>query len=101
MKKIFTGLALIASTTLFGQITLLEENFDASTLPATWTVIDNDGNTVDEQVQEYTEAWIYKEDPINAGNGTASSTSFFRPVDRAEDRKSTRLTPVTSASRMP
>lgn len=84
MKKIFTGLALIASTTLFGQITLLEENFDASTLPATWTVIDNDGNTVDEQVQEYTEAWIYKEDPINAGNGTASSTSFFSPVDRAD-----------------
>jgi|SRR5690554_2622861 len=84
MKNIFTGLAIIISTTLFGQVSILEENFDATSLPATWTTIDNDGHTVDNAVQEYTSAWIYKEDPLNAGNGTASSTSFFSPVDRAD-----------------
>lgn len=84
MKKFLVGFILIFSSTLFAQVTILEENFDNTTLPAQWKVIDNDGYTVDEAVQEYTEAWIYKEDPDNAGNGTASSTSFFSPVDRAD-----------------
>jgi hypothetical protein len=84
MKNIFTGLALIASATLLGQVTILEENFDMTSLPAAWSIIDNDGNTVDNAVQEYSSAWIYKEDPINSGNGTASSTSYFSPVDRAD-----------------
>ena len=84
MKNILTGLAVIVSATLFGQVTILEENFDATSLPSTWTIIDNDGNTVDADVQEYTAAWIYKEDPLNVGNGTASSTSYFSPLDRAD-----------------
>ncbi|HLV41277.1 MAG TPA: choice-of-anchor J domain-containing protein [Brumimicrobium sp.] len=84
MKNIFTGLAIIASATLFGQVTILEENFDSISLPTDWTVIDNDGFTVENSVQEYTSAWISKEDPLNAGNRTASSTSFFSPVNRAD-----------------
>lgn len=84
MKNIFIGFALFFSVTLFGQVTILEENFDNTTLPAQWTVINNDGNTVAPSVQEYTEAWIYKEDPLNPGNGTVSSTSYFSPVDRAD-----------------
>lgn len=84
MKKIFTVLAVIASSTLFGQVTIFEENFDATTIPASFTIIDNDGHTVDSDVQEYTNAWIYKEDPTDPSNGTASSTSYFSPVDRAD-----------------
>ncbi|HLW29507.1 MAG TPA: choice-of-anchor J domain-containing protein [Brumimicrobium sp.] len=84
MKNIFTGLVIIVSTTLFGQVTILEENFDGTSLPSTWTTIDNDGHTLGQTVQEYTSAWIHKEDPLNPGNGTASSTSFFDPVDRAD-----------------
>lgn len=84
MKNFLIGFGLIFSSTLFAQVTILEENFDNTTLPAQWTIIDNDGYTVAPAVQEYTAAWIYKEDPINAGNGTVSSTSFFSPVDRAD-----------------
>ena len=84
MKKFLIGSVLLYCTSLFGQVTLLDENFDNSTLPAQWTIIDNDGFTVDTAVQEYTEAWIYKEDPLNPGNGTVSSTSYFSPVDRAD-----------------
>lgn len=84
MKNILTGLAIIVSVTLFGQVTILEENFAATSLPTSWTIINNDGKTVDNAVQEYTAAWIYKEDPLNAGNGTASSTSSFSPVSRAD-----------------
>lgn len=84
MRNIFIGFILLLSSTLFGQDTILEENFDNSVLPVQWKTVDNDGYTVDNSVQEYTEAWIYKEDPKNSGNGTASSTSYFSPVDRAD-----------------
>lgn len=84
MKKFFIGFILFLSSTVFSQVTILEENFDNTTLPSLWTIIDNDGYTVDTAVQEYTAAWIYKEDPLNVGNGTVSSTSFFSPVDRAD-----------------
>src|SRR5690554_6543390 len=84
MKFVFTGLMIFSSVLLFAQVTLLEENFDGSTFPNDFSIIDNDGNTVNSEVQEYTEAWILKEDPTDASNGTASSTSLFEPVDRAD-----------------
>jgi hypothetical protein len=75
---------IFSSLSALSQVSILEENFDAQSLPAGWTIIDNDGNTPAESVSEYTEAWIYKEDPIVAGNGTFSSTSYFDPIDRAD-----------------
>lgn len=84
MKLLFSFSVLALSFTSFTQVDILVENFDATTLPSGWEVVDNDGNTPDQAVSEYTEAWIYKEDPINAGNGTVSSTSYFDPVDRAD-----------------
>jgi hypothetical protein len=84
MKLLFTFTVLTLSFSLFSQVDILVENFDATSLPAGWSVIDNDGNTPDASVDEYTDAWIYKEDPLNVGNGTFSSTSYFDPVDRAD-----------------
>lgn len=84
MKLLFTFVVLVLSFDSFCQVDILVENFDATTLPAGWETVDNDGNTPDQSVSEYTEAWIYKEDPINTGNGTISSTSYFDPVDRAD-----------------
>jgi hypothetical protein len=84
MKHIITFFAVLASSALFGQVTILEENFDAAVFPNSWSIIDNDGNTVDSDVQEYTNAWILKDDIMDATNGTASSTSYFSPVDRAD-----------------
>lgn len=84
MKLLFAFSFLTLSLNSFCQVDILVENFDATTLPSGWSVVDNDGNTPDEAVDEYTEAWIYKEDPFDANNGTFSSTSFFDPVDRAD-----------------
>lgn len=84
MKVLLTVTIFALSFFSVCQVDILEENFDATTLPADWTIVDNDGNTPDDAVSEYTDAWIYKEDPLNAGNGTFSSTSFFDPVDRAD-----------------
>lgn len=84
MRYIFTGLTLVLSTLLFCQITILEENFDDETFPSQWTMVDNDGHTVDPSVSEYTDAWIITEDPKDLTNGVVSSTSYFTPVDRAD-----------------
>ncbi|PKR80269.1 hypothetical protein CW751_10465 [Brumimicrobium salinarum] len=84
MRTVLLGFLFLLGANLTAQVSILEENFDNGNIPATWSVIDNDGNAVDASVQEYDKAWIYKEDPINVGNGTASSTSFFDPIDRAD-----------------
>lgn len=84
MKYIFTSLIFTLSISLYGQITILEENFDAGVFPSQWTIVDNDGFTVDPSVSEYTEAWILTEDPEDSSNGVVSSTSFFTPVNRAD-----------------
>lgn len=84
MRIVVFFLFFLCLTAVSSQVTLLEENFDAQGLPAGWERIVNDNNTPAADVSEYTEAWIYKEDPINAGNGTFSSTSYFDPVDRAD-----------------
>lgn len=84
MKLLITFSVLAISFSALSQVDILVENFDATSLPTGWNVVDNDENTPDESVNEYTEAWIYKEDPFDASNGTFSSTSYFDPVDRAD-----------------
>jgi hypothetical protein len=65
------------------QTVVFTEDFQSG-IPATWTLIDNDGNTPAAAVSEYTEAWISKTDPDSAANQTASSTSFFDPSGTAD-----------------
>lgn len=84
MKFLSTLIVIFFCFCLNAQIDILVENFDNSGLPSGWSRVDNDENTPAADVDEYTEAWIHKEDPINAGNGTFSSTSYFDPVDRAD-----------------
>lgn len=72
------------STSAFGQVTLLNEDFEGTTIPSNWSIVDNDGFTVDTAVSEYTQAWIIAPDPEDTANGTASSTSYFSPVARAD-----------------
>lgn len=85
MKNIIlVGVGLIISSLTYGQVTILEENFDSGTMPSDWTVVDNDGHQVHESVSEYEDAWIIKEDPDNEDNWTISSTSYFSPVNRAD-----------------
>jgi len=84
MKKIFALLGLLTiSVGVQGQIELYNENFETSGIPATYTIIDNDGLTPHTSVSEYTEAWIAKVDPLDPMNNCASSTSYFEPIGEA------------------
>ncbi len=84
MKKTLLFAAIFGSTVAFGQTTILSEDFQSG-IPATWTMLDLDGQTPDSSVSEYTAAYISKLDPAdtNTANLTASSTSYFSPVGTA------------------
>lgn len=82
MNKLVVGLLLL-SRTAFSQVDLINEDFQAG-IPGTYTILDQSGHTPDASVSEYTAAWISKEDPANASNLTASSTSYFNPPARAD-----------------
>lgn len=66
------------SFTLFGQNTILNENFENG-IPSTWTILDKDGLTPNSDVSEYTNAWISLTDPFDTThtNNCASATSYF------------------------
>ncbi len=66
----------------FGQTEVFSEDFESG-IPAGWTIIDNDGHTVNASVSEFQPAWISTSDPENAMNTVAGSTSFFEPEARA------------------
>ena len=84
MKKTFALLVLlIISASVQGQIEIYNEDFETSGIPATYTIVDNDGLNPNSSVAEYTDAWINKVDPFNAMNNVASSTSYFEPAGKA------------------
>jgi hypothetical protein len=64
------------------QVTLINTDFQSG-IPASYSIIDNDGLTPDLQVSEYSDAWIVVSDPENPNDTVASSTSFFSPVGTA------------------
>lgn len=70
---------LLIGTATFAQTDILMEDFQSG-IPATFTIIDNDGLIPNAAVSEYTEAWISKVDPDDNSNLTASSTSYFEPI---------------------
>jgi hypothetical protein len=68
--------SITLSSVSFSQTEILNEDFQAG-MPATWTIVDNDGHTPAEEVSEYTQAWILKANPEDATDSVASSTSYF------------------------
>jgi hypothetical protein len=75
--KLFISTILISSCSLFNaQIEILNEDFQQG-IPSTWTVSTQDTSTVNEQVENYTEAFIAVQDPSNELDTVASATSFF------------------------
>ncbi len=84
MKKTFALLGLLTiSVAVQGQIEIYNEDFETSGIPATYTLVDNDGLTPNAAVSEYTSAWIDKIDPLDPTNNVASSTSYFEPIGEA------------------
>ena len=76
------GFLLIGNESL-GQVSLLTTDFESG-IPATFTIVDNDGNTPNTSVSEFNNAWISLSEPGNSSNTVAGSTSFFEPAGTAD-----------------
>ncbi|MEY3845615.1 MAG: hypothetical protein RL293_2037 [Bacteroidota bacterium] len=82
MKQLLTLAFLWSMIPVFGQTVVLSTDFQQG-IPTNYTLVDNDGNTPDPLVAEYTSAWITVVDPENALDTVAASTSFFTTMDSA------------------
>jgi hypothetical protein len=82
MKQLLTLAFLWSILPAFAQTVIISTDFQQG-IPANYTLVDNDGNTPDPLVAEYTSAWITVVDPENALDTVAASTSFFTALDSA------------------
>jgi hypothetical protein len=78
----FMAFCFLLTTTVQAQTSVLSTDFQTG-IPATYTVIDNDGFQPNAQVSEYTDAWINVQDPDDDMNFVAGSTSYFAPIGTA------------------
>ena len=81
-KTLHTLSFILIGVSLSAQTEIYNEDFESG-IPATYTLVDNDGNTPNATVSEYTAAWIGIVDPENDGNHIAASTSYFEPIGEA------------------
>jgi hypothetical protein len=82
MKNLLLFILVSFSLGITAQTVIFSTDFQQG-IPANYTIVDNDGNTPDPTVAEYTSAWITTVDPENALDTVAASTSFFTALDSA------------------
>lgn len=82
MKHLFLFILVSFSIVISAQTVIFSTDFQQG-MPANYTIVDNDGNTPDPTVAEFTSAWITLVDPENALDTVAASTSFFTALDSA------------------
>jgi hypothetical protein len=82
MKHLFLFILVSFSIVISAQTVIFTTDFQQG-MPANYTIVDNDGNTPDPTVAEFTSAWITLVDPENALDTVAASTSFFTALDSA------------------
>lgn len=78
----FLALGLISANAM-AQTQIYGEDFQNG-LPASYTIVDNDGFTPDASVANFANAWISLVDPTNPSDSIVGSTSFFNPVGQAD-----------------
>lgn len=71
------------SCTSISQTVVYSEDFQNG-LPATYTLIDNDGLIPHADVSEFSDAWIILADPADNTDSIVGSTSYFTPVGLAD-----------------
>lgn len=81
--KILIYSFLSLSPIIGAQTEIYNEDFQSG-LPATYSVVDNDGLTPDAAVSEFADAWISLVDPDNTSDTIMGSTSFFSPIGQAD-----------------
>ena len=82
MQYLFSLLSFCIVFSVYGQTPLLTEDFNSG-IPATWTIIDNDGLTPDSSILAFTPSDWYS---LDSGTDTcAASTSYYDPTGQSED----------------
>ncbi|HIP36757.1 MAG TPA: T9SS type A sorting domain-containing protein [Crocinitomix sp.] len=81
MKLLLTGALTFFVLGLNAQITLIDEDF-TSGIPASWTVVDVDGNIPNNSVSQFTSAWIGFTTVFDT---CAASTSYYENPASSED----------------
>ena len=71
MKMIKTLFLTLLTFQILGQVTVFEADFQGG-IPVQMTLIDNDFNTPNGAVSEYTDAWICVADPENPADSVAA-----------------------------
>lgn len=82
--RILTVLLFLAPKLFLSQGTVIfNVDFQQGIPMATFSLVDNDGNTPNAQVSEFNQAWIAVVDPENLMDTVAAATSFFTTPDTA------------------
>ena len=82
MKKILSIVLALFGLNVQAQTTILSTDFQQG-IPSNYTMVDNDGFTVNADVSEFTAAWITLPDPENPTDTVAATTSYFESADTA------------------
>jgi hypothetical protein len=81
MLRLICSFSLIVSTLGFAQTTVLFEDF-TNGIPSNWAIVNQDGNTPEAAVSNFTNAWISYE---TSSDTSAASSSFYTNGEAAED----------------
>ncbi len=82
MKKILSIVLALFGLNVQAQTTILSTDFQQG-IPANYSMVDNDGFTVNAAVSEFTATWISLPDPENPTDTVAATTSYFESADTA------------------
>lgn len=82
MKKLLSIVVTLFALNSQAQTTILSTDFQQG-IPANYSMVDNDGFTVNAEVSEFTAAWITLPDPENPTDTVAATTSYFESADTA------------------
>lgn len=74
---LFSLFTLLNVSLLIGQTYVIDEDFQSG-IPGTWSIITDDTSTVHTDVDEFTSAWIIKENPDTVGDSVIAATSYFQ-----------------------
>jgi len=80
MKLFFTFCLFVLETQIQAQTIILNTDFQQG-IPTDYSIVDNDFNTPNSQVSNFTSAWIGIADPEDSTNKVAGATSYFTLED--------------------
>lgn len=83
MKNLLLIFIALQTVCGFTQTVVFSEDFQSGSIPGSFTIVDNDGNTPHTSVSEFSNAWIITDDPSDNTNKVVGSTSYFDPAAKA------------------